>query len=314
MLVPDLPSRLDAAWGDPATWVANGLQWLHLDEVRALINRRVSGDPSVDSLQWLANHVAAAGGPPLQRVLVIGCGNGWVERALHERGFAREFVGFDLSPEILGRARAHSAHLPSIAYAQADMDKLPVGTAPFLPGTFDAVLGLWSVHHCSQIDNLYAAVASLLSPGGWFFLDEYVGPDRFQYTVTHLAQVRALIDLLPDRLLTTRSGQVRRGIRAPTVAEVVAVDPSEAARSASILPLLDQHFNVVAHRPYGGSLLHLVLAEVAQNFQPADARPWLQALLDAEDDLDRLGALEQHFSCVIARRRPAASGAPSPAR
>jgi len=304
MLVEDLPARLDAAWGDPATWVANGLQWLHLAEVRALINRRVSGDPSVDSLQWLADHIAAAGALPLQRVLVIGCGNGWVERGLHERGFAREFVGFDMSPKVLELARANAAQIPSITHVQADMDRLPVGTAPFLPESFDAVLGLWSVHHCSQIDALYTAVARLLKPGGWFFLDEYVGPDRFQYTDTHLAQVRALIELLPDRLLTTRSGQVRRGIRAPTVDEVVAVDPSEAVCSASILPLLERHFDVVARRPYGGSLLHLVLAEVAQNFQQEDARPWLQAILDTEDDLDRLGTLEQHFSCAIARRRP----------
>jgi SAM-dependent methyltransferase len=202
----------------------------------------------------------------------------------------------------------------AIEHVQADIDNLLVGTPRFLPGTFDAVLGRWSVHHCSQIDRLYAAVARLLKPDGWFFLDEYVGPDRFQYTATHLAQVTALAELLPDRLLTTRTGQVRRGTRAPTMAEVVAVDPSQASCSASILPLLNRHFDVIAQRPYGGSLLHVVLADVAQNFQAAEAKPWLQALLDAEDDLDRQGALEQHFSCVIARPRPAASGAASPAR
>jgi len=87
----------------------------------------------------------------------------------------------------------------------------------------------------------------------------------------------------------------------------VAVDPSEAVHSSSILPLLPDYFKVVAQRPYGGSLLHVLLAEVAQNFQAPEAKPWLQALVDAEDDLDSLGQLEHHFSCVIARQRHSAS-------
>ncbi len=92
--------------------------------------------------------------------------------------------------------------------------------------------------------------------------------------------------------------------------EVIAVDPSEAACSSQILPLLVEQFEVVVQRPYGGSLLHLLLADVAQNFQTPEAGPWLQALIGAEKDLDRLGRLEQHFSCVIARPRPAAIASP----
>ena len=110
--------------------------------------------------------------------------------------------------------------------------------------------------------------------------------------------------MLPDWLLTTKSGSIKRNFTAPTVAQVVAVDPSEAIASSSILPLLSDYFEVVSQRPYGGSLLRLLLADVAQNFQSEQAKPWLQALMDVEDDLDRLHLLEHHFSCVIARPRP----------
>lgn len=309
-----ISDKLDAAWGDPASWVANGLQWTHLEEIQALINRRVTGDASMSPLGWFAHHLQAAGALPLRRALVLGCGAGRIERALHEQGWAREIVAFDLSPKVLDKAREAAAGMDSIHYVLASMDALPVGEAPFMPGSFDAVLGVASVHHCSKLQELFAAVARLLVPGGWFFMDEYTGPDRFQYSPTHLQQLTAVADLLPERLLTTLSGQVKRGFRAPTVAEVVAVDPSEAVCSSHILPLLQERFELVAQRPYGGSLLHVLLADIAQNFQPAEAKPWLQALMDAEDDLDRLGTLEQHFSCVIARPRPAASGAPTPAR
>ena len=302
-----LSDKLDTAWGDPESWVANGLQWTHLDEVQQMINRRVSADPAVGPLEWFARHVAAAGVMPLRRVLVLGCGTGRIERQLHERGWAREIVAFDLSPKALATARESAAGIDSIEYVLASMDDLPVGEPPFLPASFDAVLGIGSVHHCSRLADLYAAVDSLLAPGGWFFLDEYVGPDRFQFSQAHMGQVITLADMLPERLLTTASGAVKRGFRAPSVAEVTAVDPSEAFSSSRILPLLPSHFDVVAERPYGGSILHVLLSDIAQNFQDAEAKPWLQALIDAEDELDRLGKLEHHFCCVLARSRGAAT-------
>ena len=304
---PGLSTRLDAAWGNPETWVANGEHWTHLDAIHRLINRRVSGDPAINPLAWFGRHLADAGCWPLRRVLVLGCGAGHLERELHGLGFAREIVAFDLSPQVLDVARKNVAGLDGITHVLASLDDLPVGQAPFLPGSFDAVLGVSSVHHCSQLESLYEAVAQLLTPDGWFYLDEYVGPDRFQYSERHIEQVKALADLLPDRLLATQTGVVKKGFRAPTVAEVIAVDPSEAVHSSNILPLLPDYFRVVAQRPYGGSLLHVLLADIAQNFHAPDARPWLQALMDAEDDLDRLGQLEQHFSCVIARQRPGRS-------
>lgn len=299
----DFSDKLDATWGDPQTWVANGQQWTHLDETHQMINRRVSGDPAVSPLAWFCRHVAEEAQFPLQRALVLGCGAGHLERELHGMGFAREIVAFDMSPKVLEFARNAATGMDSIHYVQANMDELPVGEAPFLPGSFDVVLGVSSVHHCSQLENLYAAVAKLLKPDGWFYLNEYVGPDRFQYSARNLEQLTALAALLPARLLTTQGGAIKGGFRAPTVAEVIAVDPSEAVDSLSILPLLPGHFKVIAQRPYGGSLLHVLLADIAQNFQVPEAKPWLQALIAAEDDLDRLGQLEHHFSCVIARQR-----------
>lgn len=307
MLDHAVSAKLDAAWGDPDAWVANGLKWIHLDEVQALINRRVSADPATRPLAWFANHLAAAGALPLRRALVLGCGGGELERELHAHGWAHEIVAFDLSPKVLALAREAAAGIDSITYVLANMDDLPVGEPRFLPGSFDGVLGVASVHHCAQLDRLYAAVARLLAPDGWFFLNEYVGPDRFQYSPAHMAQVTALADLLPDWLLTTRSGQVKRGFRPSSVAEVVAVDPSEAVCSSRILPLLAERFEVVAERPYGGAVLHVLLADIAQNFLRPEAKPWLAALIEAEDDLDRLGLLEQHFSCAIARPRRAAN-------
>ena len=49
---------------------------------------------------------------------------------------------------------------------------------------------------------------------------------------------------------------------------MIAADPSEAVRSAEIVPLLSQYFDILEVRELGGALPHLGLADIAQNFNP----------------------------------------------
>jgi SAM-dependent methyltransferase len=297
-----LVQKLDAAWGDPEAWVAQGLQWKHVPEVERAVNQRVSGDPRVAPLDWFLRHVARAQPAPLARVLVLGCGLAHVERTLVADGHAREVVALDLSQQVVARAKAGADGL-AVTYMQADMNDLPVGPEPLRPGSFDAVVGISTVHHCERLDALYQALHVLLAPGGWLFFDEYVGPERFQYDRAHMDFIEAVAETLPDRLLTTRSGQVRRGFRAPTVQEVIAVDPTEAVNSTRIVPLMRERFDLQSVRPYGGGLLELLLAGVAQNFMTPGGALHLQAVIQAEDDALRLGRMAHHFACIIARRR-----------
>lgn len=51
------------------------------------------------------------------------------------------------------------------------------------------------------------------------------------------------------------------------------MDPTEATRSAEIMPLLFRHFEIVEFNPYGGTLLHFLLHHVTP-------------LLDLEDEKD----------------------------
>jgi SAM-dependent methyltransferase len=306
-------AQLDAAWGDPATWTEHGLHWTHLPAVRARIAERVSGDPDIEPLEWFFRQAAAEQALPLRRILVLACGAGYVERTAVSEGWAASAVAIDLSSRVLARASAQAqAEGLAIEYHHADMNRLPMGQAPFLPGSFDAVLGVAGVHHASELERLYADVATLLVPGGWFFLDEYVGPDRFQWPDAQQRHLNALLDLLPPRLRMTASGQLKANARRPSVAEVIAVDASEAVRSSELLPLLSGHFDVQTVRPYGGSMLYLVLGSIAQNFGPAAEAPYLDALMEAEDELLRTGQIDHDFACVIARPRPAATSAAPP--
>lgn len=298
-----LADQLDITWGDPDTWTAQGLHWTHLSQVTAAINRKVSGDPMVSPLAWFFRTVAAERPLPLARVLVLGCGSGMLERELAQAGWASEIVAIDLSAKVLEVARnaAQAEGLDAIRYFQADMNSLPVGRAPFLPGSFDAVLGVASVHHCANLEQLYRDIGALLAPNGWFFMNEYVGPDQFQWPDEQMRHLNRIADLLPDHLMTVLDGGRKQNFRSPTVAEVVAVDPSEAICSSRLLPLLPAYFSSPLVKPYGGAVLHMLLAGVAQNFICDEAEPYLRSVMAAEDELYQAGQLNHDFACVIAR-------------
>lgn len=312
---PRTVAQLDATWGDPFTWREHGQQWVDLAAVRARIAASVSGAKALPPLAWMFEQVAAERALPLGKVLVLACGQGHAEREVLHRGWARQAVALDLSGQVLAHARAVAEEQGlAIQYLQADMNRLPLGQAPFEPGSFDAVLSLSAVHHCSELERLYADVAELLVPGGWFLLDEYIGPDRFQWSDAHVRQLNALSDLLPPRLRRTADGRLKGNMRRPEPQEVIAVDASEAVRSSQVLPLLPAHFELQAVRPYGGTLLHTLLSCIAQNFQDEAGAPYLDALMAAEEELLATGGINHHFACVIARRPRAASAASPRAR
>lgn len=74
------PVFLDATWGDPSAWVANGLQWTHLPKMGKAIYRRLGGHVDIPAIQWFARHLVNANSVlPIHRVLVLGCGAGHVE-------------------------------------------------------------------------------------------------------------------------------------------------------------------------------------------------------------------------------------------
>ncbi len=312
---PQAVAQLDVMWGNPDQWTATGLHWTHLPEVLSRIAEQVTGDPALSTWEWFFQHVGQHCALPLGRVLVLGCGHGYLERAIAQRGLVESLVAVDLSPQALARARAQAeAEGLAIEYRQADMNQMPVGQPGFEPGSFDAVLGVSGVHHCEALESLYDGVATLLKPGGWFFLDEYVGPSRFQWTDVQLRLINELLDMLPPRLRMSLDGRLRARQRRPTIAEMIGGDASEAVRSAEIVPLLDRRFEVVCLRPYGGAILQVLLAEIAQHYLEPAERPYLQALLAAEDELHRTGRLADDFACVIARVPGAASAPSRPAR
>jgi len=83
---------------------------------------------------------------------------------------------------------------------------------------------------------------------------------------------------------------------------MIAADPTEAIRSAEILPLVREHFTVIEERSLGGGLLHNVLGDIAQNFRPEDPadRAVLERFFAAEDVAMADGTIGTDFATITA--------------
>ena len=294
-------SRVSDHWGRHAgEWRPGGaLHWTELEAIQRRINRRVSGDATVDPYHYVIRKYLADK-VPLERALTLGCGTGELERGLMQYNFCRRHDALDIAEESIREARdaARQAGLDHIRYEVSDVNRIELPAQ-----TYDCVWGVHSVHHLAELEHVFGQVRRALKPGGYFVLNEFIGPTRFQWTHRQLDVINGLLRTLPPKLRarcdTTRT--VKSEVKRPTIAEMRRIDPSEAIRSAEILPLLPRYFEVVEVKGYGGTVLQMLLHEIAGNFQNADpaTSAILEAICDLEDELIALGDLPHDFALIV---------------
>jgi SAM-dependent methyltransferase len=92
-------------------------------------------------------------------VLDAGCGTGLCGPLL--RPLARRLVGVDLSPAMVGAARAAASCAANVDFVEGAVE-----TAALPPGWFDAALSRWGVTFAADRVELLRTAAGLLKPGG----------------------------------------------------------------------------------------------------------------------------------------------------
>ena len=109
-----------------------------------------------------------------RRILDLGAGDGRLLALLRLDRPASRGVTTDLSPTMLEAARVRFADDPLVEVVEHDLDA-PLATLGG-PGSFDAVVSCFAIHHCSHARKraLYAEVFALLEPGGVFYNLEHV--------------------------------------------------------------------------------------------------------------------------------------------
>jgi len=274
--------------------------WVSSPALQSHLNRTATGHPGVDWLSYVRTlHLPAV----LGRTLVIGCGNGDLERALASKDGVGTILAVDADPSAVERARrqAERAGPAAISHAVFDpeRDALP-------DGPWDAILASDVLHHVLALEDLFARVHAALALGGRFVLVEYVGPNRFQYSEERLALAQRYFRLLPERL--RRDPATGRTLWRRERIDPVRLErerPAEAARSEAILPLARRAFVPEAEYSGGGGLLHPVLSGLVQNFGVggSEEERLLEVLCAAEAHLSASGLVEDAFRIFVGRKR-----------
>ena len=262
-----------------ANWMAHTSVLMHLNE-------RATGDPARD---WLSSwaHRWFAGND--LRVLVLGCGEGWLERAIAHWPFVARIDAVDFAEATIARARETARGIEKIHYGVVDLnrDELP-------RNAYDVIIAHQVLHHVEKLEHAYAQIDRALSPAGTFIVNEYAGPSRFQYSDAVLAIMNTLLSCL---------GQPPR--MRPSVEEMIANDPTEAVRSDEVIPLLERSFEIVERKDIGGTILQHLLYEIlsAYRFEVPVERSIVDMLCTIEAMLVDTGRIPCDFVILAARKR-----------
>jgi SAM-dependent methyltransferase len=303
------PQRVAKRW-DESEW-AHGVPtgyWAHHPLIDRYINASIMPDAE-SMLHWFAHTFLPNG--PVERAISLGCGLGAGDRQAVLAGVCQTLDGFDISPASLQAAQAEAEKIglgARMHYQVADANR-----CVFEAQQYDVALCFGSLHHIENLEHLCQQLRRTLKPDGYLFVNEYIGPARFQWTDEQLTLVNRVLSVLPPNWRTAQ-----RVTRVP-IEEMIASDPSEAVRSDEITTLLGANFEIMDYCDYGGGILSTLWTwGLAPHIFLNDASIDKQVIIKLLILIDELAAEHQlvpsNYAQVVLRNRPPRPGQSIPPR
>ena len=274
-------------WNDAAhTHALRQTSWMAHTAVLMHLNERATGDPARDWLSSWAHRWFV--GDDL-RVLVLGCGEGWLERAVAQWPFVSRIDAMDVAEEAVARAAVNAP--AKVRYSVADLN-----VATLEPDAYDVVVAHSVLHHVENLEHCFAQIERAMKRDATLIVNEYVGPNRFQFSdfvLTTMNELRAALGYPPRQR--------------PTPEFMIANDPTEAVRSEELVPMIASRFDVLERKDLGGTILMHLLYEIVQDFRWDDARERsiVDLLCAFEGALVDTGVIASDFVILAARKRGA---------
>ena len=255
--------------------------WI-IPQIRNRWNEKCTGDPNLQYEDYFVkNYLAHSKG---LRMLSIGCGTGSREIKFAKYPIFDKIEGVDIAPKLIDEARYNASILnfKNIDYIFADFE-----TYSFDFNSYDIILFHSSLHHFNNIQNLLEfKVLPLLKENGYLVIHEYVGPKRLQWTKLQLDFSNKLLKSLPLKFRRRfKPNSIKTKIYRPGLFRMLAIDPSEAVDSESIIPSIHKLFKTIEEKKIGWNITHLLFKDIAHNFLNKDkeTQQLLSQIFDQED-------------------------------
>ncbi len=285
------------------------INWWESEMVRQHINRLVSGSTSAAPGRGLLERAKQlSGGRRYLLGVSVGCGIASKELRLMELGLVERFVLFELSEARIERGKEMAQKkglLDRVEFRSDDAFKA------FSGPSFDFVHWDNSLHHMFDVMDAVRWSEQVLKPGGMFYMFDFVGPTRWQWTDKSLDLIERVRGMLPERMLRDPWYPERRDtpllktrVDRKTPARIMRDDPSEAADCGRILDALAKYFPTAEVKRVGGVIFHLGLSHVYHNIDESqpDDRAILSLLLMLDELCLEVPGIECHYATALATK------------
>lgn len=291
--------RVEDTWAVTECPASN---WWDIPEVNSRWNTLITGSKDVEYYEYIADKYFRARKNLIG--LSLGCGTGhrelkWVGLKNFKRIEAVDISKPRIEKAMLeARARGYG---DIITYKVDDIYRMDLSESHY-----DAIFVESSLHHFSPLREILVKINSSLKPDGYFIMNEFVGPTRFQWTERQLEVINGLLSVLPTKYkMLWRINKSKSKVVRPSKLSMILGDPSEAIESSEIMSNVIDIFEVVEVKHYGGTILHMLLSGIGHNFLSADVetRRWLNVLFEAEDLLMLEKEITSDYVVAVCRKK-----------
>lgn len=278
------------------------LRWWQSPRIIEKINEKVSGLPLKGFSQGLTYRAKELAGHrcPFKLGISVGCGNGSKEMSLIREGLVSSFELYELSQVRIEQGKKIAQNWgvePFVKFISGDAFKQNQQTE-----CVDFVHWNNSLHHMFDVESAISWSYKILKPGGMFYMDDYVGPDRMQWSSKMLEIASKVRQVLPERYLVNpinpSSGLLPKALQQPNIEKLIQTDPSEAADSERIIECVKKFFPNAEIVLTGGVIYHLALSDILHNFDESTDELILDLLMVIDDLCTQLG--ETHYATALA--------------
>lgn len=134
------------------SWFANARPWTCAIREQQIESRKLVTNNAI--IEAIANKSP-------RTLLDIGCGEGWLARALVEHEI--DVLGVDVIPELVAQAqKAGGGHFQVLSYQELAQNKLP--------SKFDAMVSNFALLGKESVEGIFKAAPDILNEGGYFFV------------------------------------------------------------------------------------------------------------------------------------------------
>lgn len=260
-----------------------GINWWQIPYVQRRWNAMISGDSDKDYLRVMTEFLKEKNGLSL---ISLGSGRCEAEIKLAKTTIFKEITCIELSKTLADKAKK-SIEEEGLENIQVICENIYDYT--FKENEYDVVFFTSSLHHFKNLESLLKKrVSQWLKKGGYLIINEYVGPDRLQYSKKQLLEINKALKTIPKKYRKIRSlPMYKNQVKGPGLIRMILADPSECIESSKILPIIHQNFNIVIEKPFGGSILSSVLKDIADHFFSVNA--------EKQEILDTLFKIEDNY-------------------